>query len=34
MSPEMFTLYLYQNYIDFYEDIDDIVCLYVSLQSL
>ena len=33
MSPEMFTLYLHQNYIDFYEDIDDVVRLYVSLQS-
>ena len=34
MSPEMFILYLHQNYIDFYEDIDDIVRLYASLQSL
>ena len=33
MSPEMFTLYLHQNYVEFYEEIDDIVRLYVSLQS-
>ena len=25
MSSEMFILYLHQNYIDFYEDLDDIV---------
>ena len=25
MSPELFVLYLHQNYVDFFEDIDDLV---------
>ena len=28
MSPDMFVLYLHQNYVDFYENVEDIVCLY------
>ena len=29
LSSEMFVLYLHQNYVSFYEDLDDIVRAYV-----